>query len=52
MPTMGITFLMVLSSFASLPLNETIFYLILLMLLMFQVMFMGMVRTRREEIVI
>jgi pilus assembly protein TadC len=52
LPTMGTTFLMILSSFASLPINETIFYMILLMLLMFQVMFLGMVRTRREEIVV
>ncbi|MCK4714315.1 MAG: type II secretion system F family protein, partial [Candidatus Aenigmarchaeota archaeon] len=52
MPTMGITFLIVLSSFASLPIDETIFYVILLMLLMFQVMFIGMVRSRREEIIV
>jgi flagellar protein FlaJ len=52
MPTMGITFLIVLSSFASLPIDETIFYMILLMLLMFQVMFIGMVRSRREEIIV
>jgi pilus assembly protein TadC len=50
MPTMGITFIIVLSSFMSMPVNETTFYMILLMLFMFQIMFVGMLKSKRQEI--
>lgn len=52
MPTMGITFMIVLNSFMSLPINETIFVVIALFLFMFQFMFIGMLKTKRRQIAV
>jgi pilus assembly protein TadC len=52
MPTMGLTFMIVLNSFMSLPIDETIFVIIGLMLFMFQYMFIGMLKTKRRQIAV
>lgn len=52
MPTMGITFMIVLNSFMSLPIDETIFLIIGLVLFMFQYMFMGILKTKRRSIAV
>jgi archaeal flagellar protein FlaJ len=51
MPTMGITFLIILSSFAGLKIPETIFPLILLVLAIFQYFYMGIIKTKRPALV-
>lgn len=50
LPTLGITFLIVLSSFTGLPISNEIFIFIFLFLVMFQYMFMGMIKTRRPAV--
>jgi archaeal flagellar protein FlaJ len=49
-PSLGVTFLIVLSSFSGLPITETTFWLILAFLLVFQFMFIGLVKSRRPNI--
>ncbi|NIO44687.1 MAG: hypothetical protein GTN36_04000 [Candidatus Aenigmarchaeota archaeon] len=51
MPTLGITFLIILSSFAGLQIPKLIFPLIVLGLAVFQYFFMGMIKTKRPLMV-
>lgn len=46
-PSLGITFLFIISSFAGLSISQEIFYLILFSLAMFQFMFLGLIKSRR-----
>ena len=50
MPSLGITFLILLSAFSAVPINETTFLTILFFLAIFQFMFMGLVKTNRPAI--
>lgn len=47
LPSLGVTFLMVLSTFSGFFVNETIFYAILIFLIIFQFAFLGVVKSRR-----
>jgi flagellar protein FlaJ len=49
-PSLGITFLLILSSFFGLGIGENIFYLIAFFLAVFQFMFMGIIKTNRPVI--
>ncbi len=51
MPTLGITFLIILSSFSGIKIPSIIFPLILIGLSIFQYFFMGMVKTKRPSMV-
>ena len=51
MPTLGITFLIILSSFAGLKLPDFTFPLILLVLAIFQYFYMGVIKTKRPALV-
>jgi pilus assembly protein TadC len=49
-PSLGITFLVILGSFSGILISETIFWMILLLLLFFQFSFVGIVKSRRPSI--
>jgi flagellar protein FlaJ len=49
-PSLGITFMIVFSSFAGLAVSETMFYMILVTLAFFQFTFIGMVKSRRPAV--
>jgi archaeal flagellar protein FlaJ len=51
MPTLGITFLIILSSFAGLDIPKIIFPGIIIGLIVFQFFFMGMIKTKRPMMV-
>jgi archaeal flagellar protein FlaJ len=51
MPTLGITFLIILSSFAGIAIPKVIFPLILIVLAVFQYFYMGMIKTKRPIMV-
>ncbi len=51
MPTLGITFLIILSSFAGLEIPKLIFPLIIIALSVFQYFFMGIIKTKRPLMV-
>jgi len=51
MPTLGITFLIILSSFAGLKFPDILFPLILLVLVIFQYFYMGIIKTKRPSMV-
>jgi pilus assembly protein TadC len=51
MPTLGITFLIILSSFAGITFPDTMFPLILLVLGLFQYFYMGIIKTKRPPLV-
>lgn len=51
MPTLGITFLIILSSFAGITFPDTMFPLILLVLGIFQYFYMGIIKTKRPPLV-
>jgi len=51
MPTLGITFLIILSSFAGIKFPDTMFPLILLVLGIFQYFYMGIIKTKRPPLV-
>lgn len=51
MPTLGITFLIILSSFAGLKIPDFLFPLILLVLAIFQYFYMGVIKTKRPALV-
>ena len=51
MPTLGITFLIILSSFSGLKIPETTFPLILVVLTIFQYFYMGIIKTKRPVLV-
>ena len=50
MPSLGITFLVLLSSFAAFPISETLFWALLGFLSLFQFFFIGIVKNRRPAI--
>ncbi len=50
LPTLGITFLIVFSSFTGLVIPEVLFYTILMVLGLFQFMFMGMIKSKRPSV--
>jgi len=49
-PSLGITFLIILSSFSGFPITRTIFFGILLLLIVFQFAFIGIIKNRRPSI--
>lgn len=49
-PSLGITFLIILSSFVGLPITEVVFLGILAFLIMFQFSFIGIVKSRRPPV--
>jgi len=51
MPTLGITFLIILSSFSGLKIPEYLFTLIIIFLGMFQYFYMGIIKTKRSTMV-
>ncbi len=51
-PTMGLVIMMIMSSFIDIPINEITFILILMFLVVFQVMFIGLIKSRRPKVVI
>ena len=50
LPTLGITFLIVFSTFAGIQIPETVFYLILSTVVVFQIMLIGLVKNRRPSV--
>jgi len=50
LPSLGITFLVLLSTFTGVPVSEILFWLILVVLAVFQFMFIGIVKNRRPAI--
>jgi len=52
-PSLGITFIIILSSFISLgeTVTKAIFYALLIITLFFQIMFLGMIKTRRPTLI-
>jgi pilus assembly protein TadC len=51
MPTLGITFLIILSSFSGLKIPDILFPLIILLLAIFQFFYMGVIKTKRPPMV-
>jgi len=51
MPSLGVTFLMVLSSFAKIPVTEQIFWGIIVFMIIFQFMFMGILKSKRPNLI-
>lgn len=47
LPTLGITFLIIFSSFSGITMHKNIFYILLLCLALFQFFYMGMIKTKR-----
>lgn len=47
MPSLGVTFLMILSTFTGMDLSNTIFYGILIFLVLFQILFINLVESKR-----
>lgn len=50
LPSLGITFLMVVSSFAKIPVTENTFWAIIIFLGVFQFMFLGMLKSKRPNL--
>ncbi len=52
-PSLGITFVIIISSFAAIPIGKTklIFYGLLTFTLIFQILFLGMIKTRRPTLI-
>lgn len=50
LPTLGITFLIVFSTFAGIQVPETVFYLVLFVVAVFQIMLIGLVKSRRPSV--
>lgn len=50
LPTLGITFLIIIGSFLGLVLHDFVFYLILVFLAFFQYMFLGIIKSRRPVV--
>ena len=51
MPTLGITFLIILTSFSGLQIPLVIFPVIIVVLAIFQYFYMGMIKTKRPMMV-
>lgn len=50
MPTLGITLIVVLSSFSGITIPQSFFYLILFVITLFQIMFIGMLKSQRPSV--
>lgn len=52
-PSLGITFIIIISSFAAIPGGtiKLIFYVLLVMTVVFQILFLGMIKTRRPSLI-
>lgn len=50
MPSLGVTFLIVLSSFTKIPVTQNMFYFILIFLAIFQFMFLGIMKSKRPNL--
>ena len=50
LPTLGISFLIILSSFSGIGIPETFFFLILGVVFLFQIMFIGMIKSSRPSV--
>lgn len=50
LPSLGITFLIILSSFSGFPITEVFFWMIMVVLIVFQFAFVGIVKNRRPSI--
>ncbi len=50
MPSLGVTFLIVLSSFTKIPITQNMFYFILMFLAVFQFMFLGIMKSKRPNL--
>jgi flagellar protein FlaJ len=50
LPSLGVTFLMVLSSFSKIPVTETIFWMIIVFVALFQFMFLGILKSKRPNL--
>jgi len=50
LPAMGITFMIVLSTFSGLSISETMFWMILAFLVLFQFMFLGIIKSKRPNL--
>lgn len=52
-PSLGITFVTIISTFAGLPTGtiKLVFYVLLVVTLVFQIMFIGMIKTRRPSLI-
>ena len=50
MPTLGITFLLIFSSFTGFTMPPIFFYMVLAILAVFQFMFIGMIKSRRPAV--
>jgi flagellar protein FlaJ len=50
LPSLGVTFLMILSSFAKIPVTENTFWAIILFVALFQFMFLGMLKSKRPNL--
>ena len=51
LPAMGITFMIVLSTFSGLSISETMFWMILVFLVIFQFMFLGIIKSKRPSLI-
>lgn len=49
-PSLGITFLVIMSSFSGLPVTELLFWSLMIVLIVFQFAFVGIVKSRRPSI--
>ncbi|MEM5816167.1 MAG: type II secretion system F family protein [Candidatus Aenigmatarchaeota archaeon] len=49
-PTLGITLLVILSSFSGINIPQTFFYLILFVITIFQIMFLGLIKSQRPSV--
>jgi flagellar protein FlaJ len=49
-PSLGITFIILLSSFSGLPITKSVFWMILAFLVVFQFAFIGLIKSRRPPI--
>jgi pilus assembly protein TadC len=51
-PTLGVVFLMIISTFTAVPVNQTVFAVILTVIVAVQVMFLGLIKSRRPNVAI
>ncbi len=49
-PTLGVTFLIIFSTFSGIAVPEIVFYMLIFILAIFQFMFIGMVKSRRPSV--
>jgi pilus assembly protein TadC len=50
LPTLGVTFMVIFSTFSGTQVPETIFYMLLFILAVFQFMFLGLIKSRRPSV--